>query len=337
MSQARADDYATPYRLGRPVLTGSGRPGAFDSHAVDIPFVFAHRGRFYMTYVGFDGLGYQTALAVSDDLLNWEPQGLLLRREENSGRWDRIGAAGTWILKETNGLRELPTLKKVNGRYWMAYHSYPDFGYEEGAAEIGLAWCEDENLLEWHRLEQPVLSWKDGADWEKGGLYKICLLEHEGAFYLFYNAKNITYGDWKEQIGGAVSRDLLGWERLAHNPVLKVSPGRWDSQFVSEPCIVRDGDAWLNFTFGFDGVHAQDGLAFSSDLLHWTKHPDPILPAGEPGSLDETHAHKASVIYWKDTLYHFYCAVRPYREGDPTVREYNEFRCITVAASKPFA
>ncbi len=41
-------------------------------------------------------------------------------------------------------------IKKVEGKYWLIYHSYPGNGYEEGAAEIGMAWSEDETLREWH-------------------------------------------------------------------------------------------------------------------------------------------------------------------------------------------
>lgn len=125
--------YITPYKLGRPVLTGSGRPGAFDSLAVDVPFVFHHNGKFHMMYVGFDGDGYQTALAVSDDLLHWEHKGVILPRGVG---WDSVGAAGTWILKNDE-LFDLPTLKKVDGKYWLVYHSYPQKGYEAGPAEIG--------------------------------------------------------------------------------------------------------------------------------------------------------------------------------------------------------
>jgi len=335
MKPPMIEKYLTPYKLGRPVLAGSGVEGAFDSHFVDIPFVFHHRGRYYMTYVGFDGLGYQTALAASDDLLNWEPLGVILERETGSGRWDHIGPAGSWVLKQSDDLYALPTLKKVQGRYWMTYHSYPAYGWEEGAAEIGLAWCEDENLLQWHKLDEPIISWKNGGDWEKGGLYKSCLFEHEGRYYIFYNAKNQPQSGWVEQIGGAVSSDLIHWEKLTGNPVLKVSPNRWDSRFVSEPCIFKDGDLWLNFIFGFDGRHAQEGFAYSGDLLQWVKHPEPILTVGQAGELDETHAHKATMVYRDGVLYHYYCAVRPSREGDVTSKLHNEFRCITVATSKP--
>jgi len=325
--------YLTPFKYGKPVITGSGKEGAFDRCAVDIPFVFYHRDKFWMMYTGYDGTGYQTALATSRNLLDWTYHGLVLERS-GSGSWDSIGAAGTWMLKEVDNIFDLPRLKKIDGRYWMVYHSYPAAGYETGPAEIGLAFTEDENLLDWHRLEKPVFSWRDGREWECGGLYKASIIQHNGRFYMFYNAK--TRGDsWVEQTGVAVSHNLLDWERYEGNPVLKISENGWDSKFLSDPCILRDQDLWLNFYFAYDLKHAQEGLAVSRDLFHWEKVENPIIRSGEPGDIDETHAHKAAIVYHDDALYHFYCAVRPYREGDPT-QAHGEFRTISVACSKPF-
>ena len=45
----------TPYKYNRPVLTGSGILGTYNSLAVDCPMVFVHNGQYYMMYVGYDG------------------------------------------------------------------------------------------------------------------------------------------------------------------------------------------------------------------------------------------------------------------------------------------
>lgn len=332
--------YVTPYRYPQAVLHGSGIQGAFDQRAVDIPFVFQHNGQFYMLYTGFDGKGYQSALAVSDDLLHWIHKGVILKRHMDSERWDRVGGAATWILKESNSLWDVPKLQKKDGRYWMVYHSYPDIGYESGPAEIGLAWTEDEELLDWHFLDKPVFSWKDGADWEAGGLYKACMIEEKGVWYLFYNAKD-KKECWTEQTGMAYSKDMEHWTRCEDNPILRVTKDSWDERFVSDPYIVKDGDIWLNFYFGYGSLdvdghsHAQEGLALSSDLIHWEKVKEPVLTHGEPGSIDSGHVHKASILYYCGVLYHFYCATCPWQERYPT-NSYGEYRTICVAASKPF-
>ena len=328
------DAYQTPIRLGYELLAPSGITGQYDEMAVDCPFVFWHQNRWHMLHVGFDGRGYQTALAHSDDLLHWDKDAPIFSRE------DGISIAGVWLLKEDH-LSSRPTLKKWQGKYWMVYHSYPDAGYEAGPACIGLAFTEDETLRHWTCLPEPILRWQDGAAWEHAGLYKGSLVEHDGRFWLFYNAKDREVWPWHEQIGAAVSDDLVHWERLSENPLVCNTEGGWNAVFCADPYVVRDGNHWLMFYYGYDGRHAQEGLAWSTDLVHWEKLPAPILTHGEAGSLDETHAHKPCVIQANGSLYHFYCAVRPSKSGDPAQNAdptqagaVSEYRCITAAVSR---
>ncbi len=338
LDRTKVDHLSTPHKWGHPILQGSGIAGSFDEKGVDCPFVFYHNDQFHMMYVGFDGMGYQTALATSMNLIEWDYQGLMLSRIPDSSRWDHVGAAGSWILLESNDLYSIPRPKKIDNKYWMLFHSYPQVGYEAGGAVMGLAWCEDERLLQWHRLEHPVFTYKEGADWEQGGLYKCCIIEVQGQYWMFYNAKGKEDWPWTEETGLAFSNDLKSWTRYSGNPLLEAREHSFYSQYFSDPCIKHDGQRWINFGFGFDGKHAQGALALSDDLLHWYCFPEPWISSGNPGELDEINAHKSSVIYWKDTLYHFYCACRPAKAGDPTSIEYSEnyreFRCITMAASK---
>ena len=323
------------YKYGKPVLTGSGVEGSYNSKAVDCPNVFTHNGKFYMIHVGFDGTGYQTALAQSDDLIHWETKGVILPRGGNMA-WDSVGMAGTSILidKDLYGSNHL---KKWNGKYWLLYHAYPGEGYEAGSAEMGLAWTEDEELMDWHFCGEPVFSWKQGADWEYGGLYKGDITEHDGKFYMFYNAKDKDENGWLEQTGMAVSEDLIHWERPYDKPILPVDPQAWDSIFASDPQVFYDSreNQWVMFYYGLGNLSACDGIAVSKDLYAWEKFPAPILTIGGSGALDSKYAHKPSVIYHDGALYHYYCACRPQMEGDPADND-GEFRCITVARTKPW-
>lgn len=331
----------TEYKYGKPVLMPSGEKSTYNEKAVDCPFVFWHNHKYYMMHVGFDGKGYQTALATSYDLIHWEQESVILPRGTGK-RWDSGSIAGMWILKHDN-LFERPALKKVQGKYWMIYHSYPDSGYEAGPAEIGLACTDDESLHDWTRLESPVLSWKDGEDWESGGLYKGSLIESQGRYYLFYNAKNSEQWVWNEQIGIAYSDDMLHWKRHTENPVIRNSRGTWDSFFCAEPYIVKYNDVWLMFFYGYDGKHAREGVAYSKDLYHWVKLDSPLITHGKAGDIDAMHAHKPSIVYENGVLYHYYCAVREQKDSDPAFNydptampgeSRKEFRCITFAASK---
>src|SRR5271163_4903902 len=98
----RLDRIGTPYKLGKYVLSASGQQGAFDRVSVDCPFVFRQAGQFYMTFVAFDGIGYQTGLASSSDLVRWKNEGCILKRDPSSPTL-KYNVAMNWILRE-NGL-----------------------------------------------------------------------------------------------------------------------------------------------------------------------------------------------------------------------------------------
>lgn len=321
----------TPDKHPKLVLEASYEKGAFDALAVDAPFVFAHDGRYYMTHIGFDGTGYRTGLASSTDLLNWTKEGLLIDRGPK-GAVTEFNVALTWILREEE-LFGSGKLRKVDGRFLGTYHAYPRPGYEEGPACIGLCWSDD--LRHW-QLDEPILrsSDADAARWESGGLYKSCLAEHDGAFYLFYNAKTPD-SPWVEQTGVAISHDLKTWKRHNGNPVIPVGPkGSFDDIFCSDPYVLRCGDIWTMFfyTLSSDG-RARDTVAFSKDLLNWVKSNEILIDVGLPGAIDAKYAHKPAVITREGKLYHYYCAVAPAAERKRGSVEINEVRGIAVAMS----
>lgn len=229
----------TRHKTGERVLAPSLRRGTFDSHAVDCPFPFRHEGRFWMTFIGWDGAGYQTGLAVSDDLFTWHKQGLLLGRGAR-GSVTEFNVAMTCIVRD-NGLHGPGMLRQVGGRYIGAYRAYPRPGYEAGPAVIGL--CTSTDLRHWD-VGEPILRPHPACSWESGGLDKAWLLESGGTYYLFYNAKNHPEWPWIEQTGVALSRDLVRWERHPANPVLKVgASGSSDDLFTSDPCVLRGASA----------------------------------------------------------------------------------------------
>lgn len=315
-------EYMTPYKYGKAVI--DPKSDSFSSQGADCPFLFCHNGKFYMMHIGFDGIGYQTALSSSENLIDWKEEGIILKRGCHK-EWNKVGMAGVWILKDCD-LYGNNELLKVDGKYWLFYHSYPNEGYENGAAKVGLAYTEDENLLDWHFCDEPIFCPSEGENWDSGGLYKTCVIKNNGKYYMFYNAKNIADGDWIEQTGLAVSEDMLHWKRYEKNPILKVEENTWQATFVSDPCVVYDSknDLWVMFFFGCDSIHAREGVAVSKDLIHFEKYEKPIIDVGASGEIDSLYAHKPGIIYHNETLYHFYCACT------------KERRCITVAASKPF-
>lgn len=316
--------YRTPYKYPKLILAGSGVAGSFDEKAVDCPFVFSANGKFYLTYVGFDGTGYQTGICESDDLLNWTRKGLILARDA-SDPITQFNVASASILRE-NELQSPARLVKVHGRYVAAWHAYPNAGYEKGAAVIGLAYSDD--FLHWKR-GPVILRAEDGAEWERGGLYKPYLIKVGDTFHLYYNAKT-TGTPWKERTGLAISKDLRTWTRHPASPLLQNGPeGAPDFRFASDPVVVSHQGKWGMFYFGLakDGF-ARDLLALGDSPTHFTKVPEVLIDVGQPGTIDEKYAHKPAVIYHDGALYHFYCAV--------SGKWPNDTRGLAVARSTPW-
>ncbi len=344
--------YATPYKYPALILGPTHTAGSFDEKAVDDPIVFRVNGLFHMLYIGFDGTGYQTGLATSPDLITWTRKALVGPRDPAS-KYTKYNLAISSILRDKN-LHGTGEAIKVDGQYIAAWNAYPSSGYEEGAAVIGLARSPD--LLHW-TLTDPILNPEDGAPWEHGGLYRPDLALFDGTYFLYYNAKTDTLpksegGGWHEQTGVATSKDLKTWTRSPLNPILvngprgsstypainpqhdqaPPAPDSRDSRFASNPFVMKYGHQYAMYYFGFGYQRpgrACELLALGPDSTHFTKVAQVLIDTGAPGSIDETFAHKPSVIFHQGMLYHFYCAV--------SGKYPNELRGIAVARSKPFS
>lgn len=281
--------------------------GDWNALGVDCPFVFRHEGTLGMTVVGWDGRGYQTGLSWHDGTA-WSPPELVFARDGDSAH-RRHNSALTSIVRD-NALLGEGELRLIDGWYYGTWHAYPETGYEEGSAVIGFARSRD--LRQWEEVGG-VLRPEDGGWWERGGLYKSWLMEHDGRFWLFYNAKDRATGRWLEQTGAAVSDDLVSWSRVSDQPLLAVGDDTSrDSRFASDPCVLHAPDGtWVMFYFGLGfGGSACELAATSDDLVTWHKDSRILVDAGEAGAVDDWHAHKPGVIRAGSQLQHYYCAVQ---------------------------
>ncbi|WP_420112300.1 hypothetical protein [Pseudactinotalea sp.] len=325
-----AQRFGTPHKNSELVLEPTFRAGDFNSHGVDCPSVFHHEGRLGMTFVGWDGIGYQSGLTWFDGQSWSEPELIFPRVPDSPHR--RYNAALTSIAREVD-LRGSGELVAVDGWYYGTYHAYPGAGYESGPGVIGIVRSRD--LRDWEEHGALLLP-EDGAAWERGGLYKSWLMYHEGQFWLFYNAKDERERGWQEQTGLARSTDLQSWERVSDEPLVRNGEtGAIDDRFASDPCVLRDGDLWVMYYFGLcsDG-RARETFATSTDLLTWERSEQVLIDVGPEGSIDSAYAHKPAVITHQGRLEHYYCAVsllpEPVMIGDYRQRER---RGIAVARS----
>ncbi|GGC26311.1 hypothetical protein GCM10011386_17920 [Parapedobacter defluvii] len=292
---------------------------------VDSPTIFRVDNTWYMTYIVFDGKGYETWLAESADLLHWDTKGRILSFTDTT--WDASQKAGYVSLIDIEwGGTYQP--RQQNGRYWLSYLGGSSQGYEAGQLGIGLASTEDiTEPLEWTRNPTPILSASDAdARWyDNLTIYKSLIIEDtEGVtghpYLMYYNAKGRekdANGEGFESIAMAVSDDLENWKRYGEQPLITMHQG-----ICGDAQITKINDLYVMFYFGaFWRPGAFERFACSYDLIHWTPwEGEDLIAPSEP--YDKQFAHKPWVIKWNDVVYHFYNAV-----GD-------QGRVIVLATSK---
>ncbi len=318
--QAVYEQVKTPYKYGVVIEPPEGM-------MVDGPTVFRRNDKWYMVYFQLESApqGYTTHLAVSDDLLNWKPLGVILPRGQ-ANAWDSAQAAGGIALCDTTwgGSYEL---KSHDGKYWLSYLGGRNPGYETPPLSIGVAWTEDPTAVQpWHRPDAPSLQPTDPniRNFEGRTLFKSYIFLDKqqtlGApFVMFYNAAAVEGG---ERIGIALSENMTDWKRFGQSHVLANQSSTGKVGISGDPQITKIGKLWVMFYFGaFWKPGAFDTFACSYDLVHWSKWDGPDLVAPSE-SWDQKYAHKPWVIQHNGVVYHFYCAV-----GD-------KGRVIALATSK---
>ena len=325
------EEVKTPYKYG-PVIRG------VDGLFVNCPTIFRQNDQWYMIYVCLvpPNVGYQTYLARSADLLHWEKLGKIMSFRPDG--WDRWQAAGGVALCDPTwgGSSELQTF---DGKYWMSYIGGGLQGHETDPLAIGMAWSKTPTeVKEWTPItENPVLSTMqpDVREFEKKTLYKSQIIRDKAKtlghpFVMYYNGHRIK---GYEEIGMAVSDDMIHWKRFGEKPVISNGVAKVRGGISGDPQIVRMGDLWVMFYFGAGWQPKTfDTFACSTDLVHWTKWTGPhLIDPSEPW--DNKSAHKPWVIKWNGVVYHFYCADAA--QGRNFNRaEGDQGRVIALATSK---
>ena len=152
---------------------------------------------------------------------------------------------------------------------------------------------------------QPELSWEG----------KCCegatVIEHKRKLYMFYAA---DYNNCPQQIGLAVSKDGINWQRFSDEPFLKNGlPGDWNESESGHPCVYRDKQGQTHLFYQGNNTHGRHWL-LTSVPLKWTKkgpqavYPKaPLLFGGEAGRggclVIDADAPDPSVIRVADTYY----------------------------------
>ena len=282
-----------------------------------------------MTYIVYDGRGYETWLAESENLLTWHTKGRIMSFSDTTD-WDSDQKAGYVALVdyEWGGSYKI---QQYDSKYWMSYFGGNTRGYEAGVLKLGMAYTEKDptTVHEWQRLDKPILTPDDEnvSWWDNSTMYKSMVIRDESEstgypFVMFYNARgdSLNPDQGAERIDMAVSDDMIHWQRYGEDPVLNHHDG-----ITGDAYIQKIDGVWVMFYFGafYGGRNdAWNSFAASYDLVHWTDWAGPkLIEPSEP--YDARFAHKSYVVKHNGVVYHFYCAVND--EGD---------RGIAVATSE---
>lgn len=169
-----------------------------------------------------------------------------------------------------------PAAVRVGQKVVMLYRAQD----RQGTSRLGYA--ESSDGIHFVRHPQPVLS--PEAEYEKGGgVEDPRLVKFGDTYYLTYTG----YNKKDAQLCLATSRDLIHWERKG--VILPAYKGNWNTGWTKSGAIVPeriDGKYWMYFLGTTPDKNDQMGLAYSTDLIHWTEATQtPVLPR-RPGQFD---------------------------------------------------
>jgi predicted GH43/DUF377 family glycosyl hydrolase len=319
------EEVKTPHKYGLVMVPPD------DSKKLDCPSIFRKGNEWFMTYIIFDGRGYETWLAQSSDLLKWKTLGRIMSFSDTT-TWDSNQKAGYIALQDFTWGGSYKWQPYKN-RYWMSYFGGNTRGYEAGLLSTGIAYTSKDptTVHEWQRLEKPIFKATDpDVRWfENSTIYKSSIIWDKSKttgypFVMYFNARgdSLNPGRGAERIGMNVSNDMISWKRFGKDPVMNHHLG-----ITGDAMIQKIKDTWVMFYFGAfwkerKGDGAFNRFACSKDLVNWTdwQGADLIKPS-EP--YDAMFAHKSFVIKHNGIVYHYYCAVNK-----------KEQRGIAVATSK---
>ena len=287
---------------------------------------------FRATYLQFDGLGYETYMATSTDMVKFDlsnptlapgQPGILFSPREGRppldgqpkperGDFDFGGITFIGPLLQNYTVGAPSVLARTSkGFFWFAYGAYPTFGYESAPGADGLAFSND--ALHWTRASAtPFMDTHGGAaKWEDHQVYAPFLFPAlDGSLGDFYNAGT----DGGQECSGAAylpggAEALPGfdpatnaslWVRDARNPLL---PNDGNATYqASDPKVFWDSEqgVWALFYFCNGDYKAPPYagganicVAFSTDQKSWAKSSTPLYAhGGHPKGYDAEHAHK---------------------------------------------
>ena len=195
------------------------------------------------------------------------------------GAWHRASNAPI-LSPQGNGWESAGTFNPAvvihNGKFVMLYRA------QDGLGTSRLGYAESSDGIHFIRRSEPVLSPETGYEMD-GGVEDPRLVKIGDTYYLTYTG----YNKKDAQLCLAISKDLIHWERKG--VILPAYKGKWNVGWTKSGVIVPekiDSKYWMYWLGSSADKTDQMGLAYSTDLIHWTEALDtPVLPR-RPGQFD---------------------------------------------------
>lgn len=186
-----------------------------------------------------------------------------------------------------------PTVIKKDGRVYMLYRAE---GFSGPTGNIGIAWSEDG--VHFQRHDKPVLA--PEYDYERKGCEDPRVVELNGRYYMTYVP--IGMPDGTAHIALASSDDLFTWKK--HGPIqMKLSD--WCGNKIKAPAIAPvqvNGQYVLYFLGQKKGWHTAIGVAYSTDLLHWTEDARNPVMMPRKDNLDSLGIEPGATPFLRDNM-----------------------------------
>lgn len=188
------------------------------------------------------------------------------------GDWVRLNQGDPVLAPQGDGFESAgtfnPAVVKKGGEFVMLYRAQD----RSGTSRLGYASSADG--VHFVRRTEPVLV--PTADYEKdGGVEDPRLVLIGGTYYLTYTG----YNKKEAQLCLATSKDLIHWER--QGVIMPANRGRWNVGWTKSGAILTEkinGKYWMYYMADPAKDVNEMGVAYSSDLIHWTEALDePVL------------------------------------------------------------
>lgn len=238
------------------VLFSGTDSATWDAKIRERGFIIYDEGRYKMWYTGYNPdssalkfLGYATSV--------------------DGVKWDRYADNPIYRDKWTE---DVFVMKQADTYYMFA----------EGADDKAHL-LTSENGLQWtSKGDLTILTTKGDTIAPPYGTPTVFV--EEDVWYLFY--EKVDSAVWL-----ATSEDLLCWKNIKDEPVLQPGPEGYDKGAIAANQIIKQGDVYYmlyhatsnpDWNKGGSPVFWNSNIAFSKDLLNWTKHTNnPIIENNE--------------------------------------------------------